>query len=271
MPSEDGLLSRREFLAGLAGAALGGTGLPGSALAIGDQTAFRIAQLRYDGAWNPRPGAALSLAEEVRFRTSIDVLLQRKSLTLASPQLFRYPFLLWLGASEFPRLSRSEGAALKRFMELGGFILVDNVGKTAPSEGFDRTLRAELRRLLPEHPLTKIPSEHVLYRSFFRVDSPAGRILDRDHLEGLFLGDRLALVYSRNDLSGAWARDSYSGWRYDVIPGGEVQREEAVRLGVNIAQYALCLDYKDDHAHLDYLLHRRRWHIEPPENPGGSP
>lgn len=265
------MLTRRRLLLGLAGVAAGGTGLAGSARAIGDPTRFQIAQLRYDGVWNPRPGAALALAEEVHFRTSIDVRLERRRLSLTNPALFRHPFLLWLGGGEFPRLGRSEAAALKRYLELGGFVVVDNVGKTSPSESFDRGLRAALKRVFPAHPLTEIPDEHVLYRSFYRVSTPAGRILDRPYLEGLFLGDRLALVYSRNDLSGAWARDGFGAWRYDVIPGGEPQRERAIRLGVNLAQYALCLDYKDDHVHLNYLLHRRRWRIDPPEPPRPSP
>jgi hypothetical protein len=31
-----------------------------------------------------------------------------------------------------------------------------------------------------------------------------------------------------------------------VYPGGEQQREMAVRWGINIVMYALCLDYKAD-------------------------
>ena len=43
-----------------------------------------------------------------------------------------------------------------------------------------------------------------------------------------------------------------------AVPGGEPQREQAYRLGINLVMYALCLDYKDDHTHVMRLLKRRR-------------
>ena len=44
-----------------------------------------------------------------------------------------------------------------------------------------------------------------------------------------------------------------------MIPGGDTQREEAFRLGVNLVMYALCLDYKTEQAHIDYILRTRRF------------
>ena len=43
-----------------------------------------------------------------------------------------------------------------------------------------------------------------------------------------------------------------------VTPGGERQREYAARLAINIAMYALCLDYKDDGVHILEIMRRRR-------------
>ena len=69
---------------------------------------------------------------------------------------------------------------------------------------------------------------------------------------------RLAVLYSPNDLLGALARDSLGTWEMEVVPGGEGQREKAVRLGVNLAMYALCLDYKEDQVHIPFIMKRRR-------------
>ncbi len=44
-----------------------------------------------------------------------------------------------------------------------------------------------------------------------------------------------------------------------MIPGGDDQREEAFRVGVNLVMYALCLDYKTEQAHIDYILRTRRY------------
>ena len=35
--------------------------------------------------------------------------------------------------------------------------------------------------------------------------------------------------------------------------------KEAFRLGVNLVLYALCLDYKTEQAHIDYILRTRRF------------
>ena len=39
--------------------------------------------------------------------------------------------------------------------------------------------------------------------------------------------------------------------------GSEAQREEAVRLAVNVAMYVLCSNYKDDQVHAEHLMRRR--------------
>ena len=46
-------------------------------------------------------------------------------------------------------------------------------------------------------------------------------------------------------------------WSVPVTPGGEHQRERAIRLAVNIAMYVLCSNYKDDQVHAPVLMRRR--------------
>ena len=73
------------------------------------------------------------------------------------------------------------------------------------------------------------------------------------------VGGRAAVIYSRHALGGAWARDDLGNPEYPVTPGGAPQREEAIRLGVNLVMYALCLDYKADQVHVPFIMKRRRW------------
>ena len=79
------------------------------------------------------------------------------------------------------------------------------------------------------------------------------------YLEGVEHDGRLVVIYSQNDLGGAWARDNFGQWEHEVVPGGGMQREMAFRLGVNMAMYALCLDYKTDQVHVPFILRRRQW------------
>jgi len=90
------------------------------------------------------------------------------------------------------------------------------------------------------------------------LDRHGGRVASRAFLEGLYVGDRLAVVLSTNDLAGAIARDEFGEWEYDVGVGGDVTREMTFRLGINLVMYALCLDYKEDQVHIPFILKRRR-------------
>ena len=104
----------------------------------------------------------------------------------------------------------------------------------------------------------------MLFRSIYLLRTPAGRVIAQPFLEAVITDGRAVVVYSQNDLGGAWARDSFGQWEYDVVPGGALQREQAFRLGVNLAMYALCLDYKTDQVHVPFIMRRRSWQAGPP-------
>ena len=56
----------------------------------------------------------------------------------------------------------------------------------------------------------------------------------------------------------SWSRDELGSWEFEVTPGGESQREQAFRLGVNTVMYAMCTDYKEDQVHIPFIMKRRR-------------
>jgi len=224
--------------------------------AIGEATRVEIRGVAYTGGdAEPRPSARRRLAWEVRKRTSVATRLQPGMASFSDPSIFETPFLYWTGSDAFPPLSSQEVAGLRRFVEFGGFVLIDDAAPERDS--FDASVRRDLLRAFPSAPLRRVPADHTLYRSFYLVDRPVGRVAGPGHLEGIMRGDRLAVVYARLDLGGAWARDNLGTWLHTVTPGGESQREAAIRLGVNVVMYALCLDYKDDQVHAPFLMRRR--------------
>ncbi len=258
-------MERRRFLEGLALAGAGVVvGAPGGALAIGPRQKLRIARLRHSGRWNTYSGAGAALAEELHYRTSVDVAPEEVPLDATHPRMAELPMALLAGDGAF-HFGEAERAALKRWLELGGLLLADNNGAGAPSEDFDRSLRRELELMFPRTPLEKVSPEHVLFRSFYRLDYPAGRAIRKPYVEGLRLGRRYAVLLAHNDLLGALARSSTGRFLHVPSPGGENQREMAIRFGVNVLMYGMCLHYKDDQVHLDYLLRRRKWKIKRPE------
>jgi hypothetical protein len=200
----------------------------------------------------PRPRAAERIAWEVRKRTSIETLLSPTEVRLDDPSIFRTPLLYFPGDRAFPSLSEKEITGLRRFIEYGGFMLIDDASPEGP--GFDESVRRELARAFPSERLVRLSSEHTLYRSFYLLSRPTGRLSEPDTLEAIVHAGRVAVLYSRHDLGAAWAYDARSLNAGD-IPAG--QRENAIRLGVNAVMYALCLDYKDDQVHAPFILRRR--------------
>lgn len=247
------MLSRSTLLASALAAALHG----GAALAFGDASRLTFAFVRHGGSFDPRPGAMRRLGYEIAKRTSIEVAPEARTLALTDPDLFRYPLLILTGDGGFPPFSDAEVAGLRRYLSYGGFLLADAADGGAPT-GFDASFRREMARVLPGQPLQRIPREHVLYKTFYLLDRPAGRLMSQPFLEGIQLGHRMAVVYTQNDLAGAYARDSFGSWELEVVPGGEPQREMAVRMGINLVMYALCLDYKEDQVHIPFIMKRRR-------------
>ncbi|HEY3352563.1 MAG TPA: DUF4159 domain-containing protein [Polyangia bacterium] len=210
------------------------------------------------GNWNPRPTALRRLCWEIDKRTSIDVRVDPTHLKLTDADLHRYPFLYLAGQRELTPPDEGEVARLRRHLTFGGFLLVDSA-ESRPGGGFDKSVRALAARLFPKAPLAKLPEDHVIYKSFYLLNRPAGRTLTLGHCDAVVHDGRVVLCYCQNDLGGAWARDNLGQWEYEVFPGGEGQRERAFRLGINLAMYALCLDYKTDQVHVPFILRRRRW------------
>ncbi len=226
-----------------------------TASAFGEATEVEIVSLDISKGADGSQAVTERLAWEVRKRSSVEPMLEPGRARADDDSLFRSPFVYWRGSDEFPPLSEESIDALRRYVHRGGFILIDD--GSGGGEGFDRAVRRELLRAFPASPPKPIPNEHTIYRSFYLLNRPVGRLEGPDFLEGITYGDRIAIVYSRHDLGGALQRDKLGAWSQAVVPGGEGQREKAIRLAINIVLYALCTDYKDDQVHAPFIMRRR--------------
>jgi len=221
---------------------------------------FFFTQLKYRGEdWDPNPSFVEALAEEVELRTSIDVRKDRPVIGLADPGLFFCPFLYMAGRYAFDPFTPPEREILKRFLTYGGFLFAEDA-MGARGFGFDRSFRREMEQVLPEYALTRLPSDHSVFQSFYLMGGPGGlggRQKINPFLEGITIDNWTPVIYSQNDLAGAWSRDRYGKWLYECVPGGEVQRQAAFKMGVNIIVYSLTADYKKDLVHHPFLRRRQ--------------
>ncbi len=237
--------------------------LPRGAQAMGKKAKLRLAQLLYSGGNPlPRPSGLHRLAWEVEKRTSINVDLEPVTLRLTDRALFEHPFLYLGGDMAFEPFPSPSVDRLRSFLVYGGFLLIDSAD-ARPGGGFDQSVRQLISSLFPKQPLQKLKVDHTVFKSFYLLEHPVGRVLSVPYVEGIEQDNRLVLLYCQNDLAGAWARDNFGQWEFGVYPGGNQQREMAMRLGINIVMYALCLDYKGDQVHIPFILKRRRWQVKP--------
>ena len=251
--------TRRQFLSGVlaSGAALA---LPErAARAFGSQTDFDIPLLRYESSgWNPRPTAIRRILLEIEQRTSILISPDNSVVEARAEDLFRTPMLMIGGDRGFAPWRPEAREALRLFLQAGGFLVIDSAEGRAEGE-FEESIRREMSHVLPGQSFTPLSPEHVLFKTFYLIDGAPGRLALRNHVDAITFDGRAAVLFSANDMMGAWARDRFGNPEFSVFPGGERQREMALRMGVNLAMYALTLDYKDDQVHIPFILRRRRW------------
>jgi hypothetical protein len=168
--------------------------------------------------------------------------------------LFSSPFLYLAGGEAPPELADADLRRLRQYLAGGGMLWIeDSTG--GPPGTFDAWVRRTLAELLPEAPLTPLPVDHVLYRTFFLLRGPSGRV-ERGSFEAAAFNGRAAVLYSRDDALGAWARDVLGRPLKACVPGGEPQRELAERLSLNVLMYALTGSYKADAVHQAAILEK---------------
>lgn len=255
-------MDRRTFFKSFVAAALGSL-VPRLGWAIGETDRFTVARLEPggNGSWNPRPSALRRIILEVEKRTSVVVDPSPPAIDPATDELFQHPFATLVGDRSFDPWSTETIDNLRAYLNSGGFLFIDSAEGVADGP-YVEAMKRELERIFPDRRLAPIPTDHVLYKSFYLLDKPYGRIAIRDRMWGIFDNDRLCVVLSQNDVFGAWARDNFGAWTYECTPGGERQREMAYRLGINLAMYALCINYKADQVHVPFILKRRKWRID---------
>ena len=248
MPLE---LSRRHLLVGLTAVGF----LPASALGFGSAVRFHVASLSIAGSLH-RPEAWKRLLHEIIQATSVEAEPSVMAVAPDDPKLFEHPFCVLVGKTGFEPLSDAAIYQLRRYLSYGGFLLIDDASGTGTG-AFAQSVRRMVRRIFPTRTMSPLPNDHALYRSFFLLDAPVGRTRGSGVVEAVQLGPTAPLMFCTCDLSGALDR-TVDGRNRNMLPQGELQRREAIKLGINLALYSLTSNYKHDIAHVVELMREGR-------------
>lgn len=221
---------------------------PEAVLAEGqDDTAggptVRLAQLRHTGGWDTARNAARHLLDALEKKVGLRPAARIANLPATDPQLFEFPLLYMHGRQNFS-FSQAEREQLRDHLENGGLLFAD---ACCGAEAFDTAFRRLIEQTFG-HDLERIPIDHELFRSDWGYDiRRVERRLPRDQrgasvldtelsvgepvLEGLAINGRLAVIYSKYDLSCALARQATSAC-------AGYTTEDATRIAVNIVLYS---------------------------------
>jgi hypothetical protein len=191
-----------------------------------------IGRLHYDGGgdWYANPSSLPNLLTALRTRTGLRVAPEEKVVTLREDELWNVPYIYMTGHGNV-RWSDDDLRTLRRYLEQGGFLHADD------NYGMDPSIRRELARLFPDHPLVEVPLDHPIYHLVY--DFPKG--IPKIHVHdakpaqgfGIFLDGRLVVYYSyQSDLGDGWEDP-------EVHHDPPAKRESALRMGVNLFAYAV--------------------------------
>lgn len=252
----------------VAAAALLVAAIPKPARAFGEVGAFEPRPLLAGGTTGAaRPSAPARWSWELIQRTSAPAKRAPAGVRADDAHVTDAPFLYWSGDAAVAPLTNQEVVGLRRFFALGGVLFVDDAGATADGKrsAFGDGARRELSRVLPDTVPISIGDGHVVMRSFYLLRRPEGRVEGPKTLDAIVKSGQAQVIFSTHDLGGALARGQTGTWEQRVEPGGEPQRERAIRLAINVAMYALCSNYKDDQVHAPFLMRRRAFgpRVEP--------
>jgi Domain of unknown function (DUF4159) len=168
-------------------------------------------------------------------------------LTLDDPELFKYP-VAYVIEVDWWAMTDSEAAALRTYLQKGGFLIVDDFKPRRFRGGFASefgsgwpVFEAQMKRVLPEGRFVDLDASHAIFHSFFEINRldiiPQAYIAGTPVFRGLFEDNdprkRLQILVNYNtDVSQFW---EWSGTGLRPID----DTNEAYKLGVNYIVYGM--------------------------------
>ncbi|MFP4215358.1 MAG: DUF4159 domain-containing protein [Phycisphaerae bacterium] len=182
-----------------------------------------VARVKHSGNYDPEPLAGQRLAGLMLKETGIKVnVTDPMDPTKLSAKTAEVAWITGVGQAKF---SNDERSAIRSFVQAGGMVVIDAAGG---SKAFQDSMKTELREMF-DQPVLRIMSNDPLYNN---KAFPLGDVKYRrktvlrlgservksPQLRGMKLDGRLAVVYSREDLTAGLV--GYQGYEVDGYDPG---------------------------------------------------
>jgi hypothetical protein len=209
-------------------ASAAGTGRVGPPRAV-----FSIARLKYGGGgdWYGDQSSLRNLMAGLRDRAGVPVgATDAEVVTPTDESLFNHPMLFMSGHGNV-KFTPAEVERMRRYLTGGGFLWCDD------DYGISDSFRREMKRVLPESELVELPFSHAIFRQQYSFAHGLPKIHEHDggpaRAFAAYHDGRMVALFTFDTDLGDGLEDA------GVHPDTPAKREDAMRMAVNIALYAL--------------------------------
>jgi len=199
---------------------------------------FAFTRLQYDsGDWDVDQRMPSNLLNSLIEYTTIPVDPEERVVSVRDAAMLEAPFA-YLAGHKLVQFDARGRANLKRYVENGGFLFVDDCNHDIDGL-FALSFESEMAEIFGPDALAKIPNNHALYSAFFDFDEPPttafelngwGDDLVHDYLKAIEIDGRIGVLYSNKDYG--------CEWDYDYRNKRWLARDNT-RFGVNIVVHAM--------------------------------
>ena len=201
-------------------------------LSAGNAPTYQFAVLKYNGGgdYYSNPTSVPNLIKYCNAELGMDINTDVPYVEVGSPELMNYPFIHMTGHGNVV-FSMGEAENLRVYLEGGGFLHISD------NYGMDQFIRPMMKLVFPDLEFVELPFSHPIYHQRFDLNNGLPKVHEHDDKKpqglGLIHEGRLVCFYD-------FECDLGDGWEDPEVHGdSEEIREQALRMGANMVEYAL--------------------------------
>lgn len=199
---------------------------------LSNLSGLKIGRVKYSGGgdWYNDPSSEENLLKFIAENTNINVVPKYEYVDLSTDNIFQYPVLFLTGHGNV-NFSSSEADRLRRYLDAGGFLYIDD------DYGLDPYIRKEMKKIYSEKDFVELPPSHKIFNVHFTLAKGVPKVHEHDDKApqtfAIYNDKRISVIYT-------YESNPADGWADpDVHKDSKEKRLEALRFGANLLIFAL--------------------------------